>query len=51
MKTVRTTICLVMMNLAMCFCCRAGIFDNTLHVYKYGPATPVSSPQGEDIPE
>jgi hypothetical protein len=39
MKTVRIIICLVMMNFAMCFCCRAGIFDNTLHVYKYGPAT------------
>ena len=27
------------MSSVMCFCCCAGIFDNTIHVYKYGPAT------------
>ena len=33
------TICFLMMSFVMCFCCQAGIFDNTLHVYKYSPAT------------
>jgi hypothetical protein len=39
MKTTRMTICLVMTSFVVCFCCSAGIFDNTIHVYKYGPAT------------
>ena len=33
------TICLVTMSFVMCSWCSAGIFDNTIHVYKYGPAT------------
>jgi hypothetical protein len=39
MKTTRMAIYLVMASFVMCFCCSAGIFDNTIHIYKYGPAT------------
>ncbi len=38
-KTTHLLIALVVMSSVMCFSCCAGIFDNTLHVFKYGPAT------------